>query len=189
MLAALLSTSAQAAFISGQIDFSGPLVLGQGSPPVVTAGTTLSNATGVVSWSNPSVSNATGDFDTFTNDATEVFPGDLVTIFAPWAFNFAGPTIANFWSVGGFTFSLASSAKNPSSTATFLDVTGTGTISGNGFTATPGIWQFNITSATQGAFSFQSSSTAVPEGGSAVAMLGMGLLGLAAARKKLVKTA
>jgi len=83
------------------------------------------------------------------------------------------------WQIGGFTFDLTSSTV-VSQSATFLDVSGVGTISGNGFDPTPGTWSFNSTQAdgsSNPTFSFQANSAAVPEA-SPLALFGMGVLGL-----------
>ena len=49
----------------------------------------------------------------------------------PWIFHPSTAT-PGLWSVGGFTFDLIS-ATVVTQTATFLNITGTGTVSGNGF--------------------------------------------------------
>lgn len=72
-------------------------------------------------------------------------------------------------------------------TSSFLAITGSGTISGNGFDATPGTWSFTSQSpSASGVFSFSAGSNAqgVPEGGSTVALLGLGLAGVAMLRRK-----
>jgi hypothetical protein len=85
------------------------------------------------------------------------------------------------WQIGGFTFDLSSSMVVSQPTdGTFLDVSGVGTMSGNGFDPTPGTWSFNSTQAdgsSNPTFSFQANSAAVPEA-SSVALFGIGVLGL-----------
>ena len=114
-----------------------------------------------------------------------------VAIVSPWSF--ASGAIANFWVVaGGYSFDLTSSSVT-SQGGGGVFVTGFGTLKAPGFDNTPGVWRFTSQNPAgdRNEFSFSAANEAqpVPEGGSAVAMLGMGLLGLAAARKKLVKTA
>ena len=53
-----------------------------------------------------------------------------MTMAAPWNFN-SGP-LAGLWSVGGFTFNLTASSIVMQGNG-FLTVSGTGTITGNGF--------------------------------------------------------
>jgi hypothetical protein len=78
---------------------------------------------------------------------------------APWSFN-SGLHPA-LWSVGGFTFDLtASNIVTPQGNG-FLNVSGTGTITGNGFNATPGNWKFSTQNPpANGVFSFSASTTA-----------------------------
>lgn len=166
----LFSSGAQAAPVQGDIDFNG----------VVTFDTmSLAAATRVNVWNNSFVIQDSGDFGSiaqFTN----------VTMTAPWIFNsgtpgspLPGPITDPLWQVGGFTFHLASSMVT-SQTTTFLDVEGVGTITGNGFDPTPGIWNFTSSVADGGmhaTFGFQSTTAAVPEASSA-GLFGMGLLGL-----------
>ena len=109
------------------------------------------------------------------------------------SYNFDPSTITNgLWSVGGFTFNLISSTVEKRS-ATFLSVSGTGIITGPpGFDPTPGIWAF--TSQNAGgqpgmtfSFSANTHAGAVPDGGMTLALLGAGLMGLAAFRAKFGK--
>jgi hypothetical protein len=109
------------------------------------------------------------------------------------SYTFDPSTITNgLWSVNGFTFNLLTSTVEQR-TATFLSVSGTGIITGPpGFDPTPGDWAF--TSQNAGghphdtfSFSANTSSTAVPDGGMTLALLGAGLMGIAAFRAKFRK--
>ena len=113
----------------------------------------LATATEITSWGNPRVTLATGDFATF-QVTTPGLPGDPVTVTAPYIFNsgtpgspLPGPAVSPLWSVDGFTFDLTSSSIQVQN-ANFLDITGTGTISGHGFASTPGEWSFTSTNSS-----------------------------------------
>ena len=151
-----------AAPISGEIDFGG----------VVTYNTTsLATATQVTQWNNSIVLQRSGDF---ANPTYSIDPGDPATMASSaWTFNSGtpatpapGPALNALWSIGGFTFDLSSSMV-VSQSSTFLDVAGSGTISGNGFDPTPGTWSFTSTKSdggTSDSFGFQAqSAAAVPE--------------------------
>lgn len=170
----LFCQRAHAAQIQGDIDFGG----------VVTYDTTsLGTATRVNMWQpfdmGPSnfsmVLQRSGDF---ANPTYSIDPGDFAAMAAPWIFN--PPTATpSLWSVGGFTFNLTSSTI-VSQDATFLNVTGVGTITHNDFDPTPGTWSFTSTQSDGSSnpnFSFQAEAAAVPEG-SSIALFGIGVLGL-----------
>jgi hypothetical protein len=162
--------------INGMISFAGAVQFDTNS---------LAGATRVNTWFD---SNGNAGFSSVQFGATGAFGGILAgtqaTMAQPWIFNPSTPT-PGLWSVGGFTFDLLSSTV-VTHTATFLNITGIGTISGNGFDPTAGIW--NFTSQTPGGpiFSFSASSSAVPDGGSAVALLGLALVGVELLRRKLM---
>ena len=108
------------------------------------------------------------------------------------SYTFDPSTITNgLWSVNGFTFNLTASLVQLPRTATFLSITGTGTITGPaGFDATPGVWAFTSQNAggrPHSTFSFSANTEAVPDGGMTMALLGTGLMGLAAFRAKFAK--
>ena len=108
------------------------------------------------------------------------------------SYTFDPSTITNgLWSVNGFTFNLTASLVQLPRTATFLSITGTGTITGPaGFDATPGVWAFtsqNASGRPHSTFSFSANTEAVPDGGMTMALLGTGLMGLAAFRAKFRK--
>ncbi len=65
-----------------------------------------------------------------------------------------------------------------------LTLKGTGTLHITGFADTVGTWIFTANQASS-TFSFSSSNGAVPEGGSAIALLGLGLVAVEVLRRKL----
>lgn len=156
------TTSAHAAKINGAITFSGNAILDNSA---------LNLATKVVGWATPTVGSTSGNF-------TSVANGTAVTFASPWTFTSpANP----FWSVGGFTFNLTSSAIRTQDSE-FLDIRGTGIVSGNGFEPTNGTWRFSSQAPGAGAggtsFSFSGSTATVPDGGATLALLGVSFLGL-----------
>jgi hypothetical protein len=117
---------------------------------------------------------ANGDFATF------ISPGDLATMFQPWTFGFAGGGAqAGLWSVGGFTFDLASDIV-VTRTANFLDIEGVGTVSGNGFDTTNATFTLQINKLGQ-LLAFEAITLTTPDGGTTVMLLGaaLGVLGIA----------
>jgi len=107
------------------------------------------------------------------------------------SYTFDPSTITNgLWSVNGFTFNLLSSTV-VSRSATFLSVSGTGIITGPpGFDPTVGMWAFTSQNAggrPHDTFSFSANTEAVPDGGMTLALLGAGLMGIAAFRAKFRK--
>lgn len=162
--------SAQAAPINGSITFVGTVSLNTAS-----AGT----ATMVTAWHGlapgdlPQVEDASGDFATF------VTPGDGTLFHAPWSFN--SGSILNFWSVDGFTFDLLNSTIVTQGSGA-VAVAGSGTVSGHGFSNTPGTWNFTTQDPSASSqFSFSASTVAVPEA-STIALLAIGGLGLVGRR-------
>ena len=120
--------------------------------------TSVNTATRVTNWLNgnnqpPTVVSRSGSF-------ASVSVGAPVTMTAPWNFN-SGPLPA-LWSVGGFTFNLTASSIGVQGNG-FLTVSGTGTITGNGYSGTPGTWKFSTQNPpANGVFSFSASTTATP---------------------------
>jgi hypothetical protein len=159
--------------IAGNITFAGTVSLDSN---------TVNTASKVMSWAGPSptptpnpslpeVQSRDGSF------AATVNVGDLTTFAAPWSFN-TSSTMTNFWSVDNFTFDLTTSHIAFQGSG-FLVVQGTGTVKASGFIDTPGTWNFSTQdSSASGKFSFSASTSAVPEG-STVALLGIGLFGMA----------
>jgi VPDSG-CTERM motif len=178
----VLSTPrAEAALINGKIDFAGSVMFDSSA---------LQNVTQVVEWrdvfGNAGFSNVAafnGSFVGFVN------LGDQATMATPWAFLPPPGGQPALWSVGGFTFDLTS-ATVVMQTAEFLNISGVGTISGNGFEDTTARWAFTVQNAGGGtgdffSFSGNVSTHGVPDGGSAVALLGIGLGVVEFIRRKL----
>lgn len=169
---AFTSQQAQGAMINGAITMAGGAVYDTVS---------LATATRVNTFSDVAVMSMDGDFSGFVN------VGDSVTMAMPWIFSPSTPT-PGLWTVGGFTYDLTSSTVIIQN-ADFLVISGTGTISGNGFDPTPGVWNFTSQEPdANGVFSFSASGggTGVPDGGTTVALLGIGLVGIEFMRRKIL---
>ncbi len=189
-ISAPLCRQAQASQLSGEISFAGTVQLNN---------TSAGNSSGVIGWhgaggaGSPIVTDATDDFGMFVSS------GDPVTFLAPWSFN--SGSLANFWTVGGFTFSLSSSSIESQTAPTrhdkagrWLDgsvtVVGTGFVFGNGFSNTLVDFTFITQDSGNGAlatFSFTdpTAPSAVPDSGGTVALLGLSLAGIGLVRWKL----
>jgi len=166
---AFFSQHAQATTINGNITFHGGCTLDTGN---------ANTAHAVTSWQNTKVETVSGDFDTFIN------PLDPASFSAPWVFDPSTST-PSLWNVGGFTFDLLTSTIVLRGNG-FLSVSGTGTISGNSFDPTLGTWSFSTQNpSARGIFSFSAAGDSVPDGGSAVALLGIALTGIEVLRRKL----
>ena len=169
-----LLSSAQATPITGMLNIAGTANFNTSSL------TTASSAT----FSDVLVLGGnTGDFASFAVGTPVVMA----------SYTFDPSTITNgLWSVNGFTFNLLTSTV-VSRSSEFLSVSGTGIITGPaGFDATPGVWAFSTQNAgghPHDTFSFSANTVggAVPDGGMTLALLGAGLMGLAAFRAKFGK--
>ena len=117
--------------------------------------TSANTATKVTGWLNgsgakPTVVSRSGSFSTVTAGAS-------VTMAAPWNFGSGLPAL---WTAGGFTFNLTASTITKQGNG-FLAVSGTGTISGNGFDPTPGMFRFSTQNPPAASvFSFSASTKA-----------------------------
>ena len=175
---AFFSQQLQAAAISGDVAMGGQIQFNS----------SLGTATTVTHWISVGANNdgfgtvlgVTGDLATF------ISPLDEAAMAQPWNFSSGGPQAA-LWSVGGFTFDLASSTI-VTQIFNFLNVTGVGTISGNGFDPTPATFTLTVTQlGTRLVFGAITSSTTVPDGGTTVMLLGAALGALGMARRFLKK--
>jgi VPDSG-CTERM motif len=156
---------AQAAKINGTIDFAGSVMFDSSH---------LDNATKVMLWRDVFGNLGFSNVAATEGDFSGIPLGTQATMGTPWIFSMATPGL---WSVGGFTFNLMH-ATIVDQTATFLNIRGTGIITAAGFEDTSARWAFSVQNAggTHDFFSFSANSaTGVPDGGSAVALLGMGL--------------
>jgi hypothetical protein len=172
---AVFSQQAQAQQIEGDINFAGGVQFDTNS---------LATATRVVTWFD---SNGNAGFSTVqvgsTVDFAGIAPGTQATMAQPWIFNPSTPT-PGLWSVGGFTFDLLTTTV-VSQSNTFLNVLGTGIISGNGLDPTPGTWSFtdsNSNGNDKTLFSFAANAAGIPEPSVTVLLLGtaaIGALGMA----------
>ncbi len=173
----LACQQAQAIPITGGMTFTGGAIFDTAS---------LATASTVNTFSNTNVMDADGSFTGISGP---------VTMSAPWTFApVPGLPRPSLWSVGGFTFDLSGTTgveRPVIGGIQFLVITGVGTIFGpNGFDPTPVTWSFSTQAPkVNGQFSFSAATSAVPDGGTTVMLLGAALIGLAAYRAKFAKSA
>jgi hypothetical protein len=174
------ATSVQALPISGTISMGGELNLNTSD---------LSTATSVSSWPLVYVVADSGSFGSVSTFS-------MVNMAStPWVFSpQPGIALNNLWNVGGFQFDFASDTVSQS--GTFIDITGTGTMSGNGYDPTSFNWNLSLeqpTTTGPSEFTFSAAAGAsaggnsVPDGGLTVAFLGLALAGVEGLRRKLSK--
>jgi hypothetical protein len=167
----------QAVPITGQISFSGRVALNSTNLVAATAVNTWRDSANL----NPGFCNAFGVDGSFTGITG-------LAAMSHWTFGVVvGGAQPTLWSIGGFTFDLSSSTVTMRN-ATDLVVTGIGIIHGGpGFDDTEGTWDYHVSNAggrSHANFSFAASDASVPDGGSAVALLGVALTGLEVLRRR-----
>ncbi len=113
--------------------------------------------------------------------------GAIVDMRQPWVF---GSGVSDLWEVGGFSFDLTSSNLDFQS-GSFINISGSGVITGNGFDPTPGTWFFTAQLPEAGGrFSYSAGTTAVPrtatvpDGGATLGLLGIALGGIELLRRR-----
>jgi hypothetical protein len=176
---ALFSQSAHAIPITGEIDMSGTAFLDN----VFLGLATKTTGYGAISVGGIPTGSFTGT------------AGDSVTWTAfGWAPFFSTSHLWTFTDAGtGYTYSfdLAGNTVMHQDNE-FLNLLGAGTLfitgPGSPYSPTTGVWSFTISNPDGGphsnfAFTFANSQTAVPDGGSAVALLGIALAGIEGARR------
>jgi VPDSG-CTERM motif len=168
------SQQAQAVPIVGGISLAGSYTVNTGNLNTATAFTSFPFAlvtgvsgsyTGVgVGLSSPSVTMTPFSFNPFSSSVTPL-----------WTFMSAGNTYS-------FDLTALTSVLQPGDNT--LTLKGTGTLHITNFTNTVGSWVFTANQASD-TFSFSSSNAAVPDSGSAVALLGIALAGIEGVRRAL----
>ena len=183
--------------ITGDIGFGGLFKPANNSFATTSLATATSidfNGNGIQDVALAPVILATGDFA-----ANGVVAGGTSAVLSDFIFPSAG--VQPLWSVLGSTFSFAlNSISIDTQNANTLSLVGTGTISGIGFDATPGTWNFSGNPVGTSYFVFSAggsnggsntgSVAAIPEP-EIYAMMGagLGLIGWIGRRKKLDRSA
>lgn len=171
--AVVLPIGAMAAPINGTIDITGDV-----DPTVGGVATgNLAIADGLHFPVDGDVVDTSGDFSGIANCSMCVTRNDI-DLFAPL-------TLTNpLWSVGGFSFALETLSVDFQN-AMFLNLSGSGTVSGAGFDPTPGNWALSVQGVSM-EFSFSSTTDTrppvIPEP-SIPALFGIGLLVAGLARR------
>jgi len=182
-----LSESVQALpTITGNIQFTGGVTVNTGN---------LTTATAISSYSSLSVQAfaETGSYLPLNLGGGVGQNGITALSFTPFSFggNVLGPSnpLIPLWTVtlSGITYSFdANSVTIATQNSGFLNLTGTGTAHITGFQDTAGTWTITDTGSSGPTFTFGASSTAVPDGGTTMVLLGAALSGLGLIRKKLM---
>ena len=167
--------AAHAVAISGTINFreNGTALLTGGAGQ---NGYNTAVATGV-NWAN-NVGNI--QVTTFTGNITGLTGYSTTGNLSDFTFNPSTP-INPLWTIGGYSFA-ATSFSITNQNASFLNVSGVGTISKAGFDNTAGIFTYTANATGIDSFSWAASSSAVPLPGT-LALFGLGLAGLGLTRR------
>lgn len=123
------------------------------------------------------IADPTGDF---VSGGTSITTGDIA-VYNDFTYDVFAP-VDPLWTIDGFSFKLSHITYINEviiGTTEYLNLAGTGILSGNGFDPTSGSWTFSA-DGSDGEFAF--SSTNVPEPGIAL-LLGAGLIGFGISRK------
>lgn len=194
--AATVLAIATASFAVSATPINGGFSISGGATPLGSA--SMATATGVAFSGNNAISNCTGDLATILGGATcggatgtvnNIAVG-TVTTGNGGAVAYSDPTWITL-SIGGVTFAITSiTAYEHSSVFKSLSLAGTGLMSSTAGSWTPTIGEFSFTAqGVDQTFSFSSSqvsSGSVPVPGS-LALLGLGMIGAAVARKAAAK--
>ena len=178
----LLSQHAQAVPIDGTINFAGPVTISNnGTVSNLTFRFPLQHTTAPNTGSYSSV--PAGVATTFTsfgfNNTTLAIVNPHNTPFVVWTFTFGGKTY-DFLLESPLDFGVVSTTGHPKT----ADILGHGIAQITGFDDTPGTFQLHGTGFTS-RITFVASTTAVPDGGSTVALLGLALAGVEGVRRTL----
>jgi len=167
-----LPTTAMAAPITGSIGFTGTIL-------------------DVINWQTVTQINFVSaetecPGTTCTGTYAVVLDATPVTFVSP--FNFTSPPVNSLWSFGGFSFDLTSVSnivRLGDTESGGLILLGGGTLHATGFDNTPGTFSFSANStSTEFRFGATNEAVGVPDGGSTIALLGLGLLGLSSLRRR-----
>ena len=148
-----LAQNVQAQGITGTFSIIGEVTLNA---------STAGSASTATSWIAPYIFASSG---TFSNTAQ----AGLAVTFNGSSWSFSSGAQPDFLTVGGFLFNLISSSvssQGGTQSAGWVNVTGTGTIGGNGYTTTQATWSFNCQDPMIGhnpdQWAFSATVTAVP---------------------------
>jgi hypothetical protein len=172
----LFSQQAQAVPITGGISLAGGYATDTGN---------INTAKAFTSFSSVIVTSVSGSY---TGVPTAGNPGSPSVTMNPFSFNPFSASVTPLWtfmsagSTYSFDLTVLSSRLQPGDNT--LTLKGTGTLNITNFDPTPGTWVFTANQASD-TFSFSSSNGAVPDSGSAVALLGIALAGIEGVRRAL----
>jgi hypothetical protein len=163
--------------INGAVSLSGTYTVDGTNFKPFNPITNPTGATAFTSFSSVEVESATGDYSGTVGQAVThnafVFDPFLTAITPLWTFTMGGTT---------YSFNLNSLTIDYRA-ANSIVLSGLGEANITGFDTTPGDWTFTANSGG-GTFSFSSTNT-VPDGGATAMLMGVGLLGLGAIRRKI----